>query len=61
MDKHDRKVSVTMFYCVGLYGYVPTHGIDRLNALYRIVNQCTKRGYLSLMNYTVASTDKQSY
>jgi hypothetical protein len=27
MDKHDRKVSVTMFYCVGLYGYVPTHGI----------------------------------
>jgi hypothetical protein len=50
-----------MFYCVGLYGYVPTHGIDRLNALYRIVNQCTKRGYLSLMNYTVASTDKQSY
>ena len=50
MDKHDRKVSVTMFYCVGLYGYVPTHRIDRLNALYRIVNQCTKRGYLSLMN-----------
>jgi|MDTC01.3.fsa_nt_gb hypothetical protein len=27
MDKHDRKVSVTMFYCVGLYGYVPTHEV----------------------------------